>query len=155
MNAGAGPGGVEDDAGEGMDVIGEAGARIGCEGCRGWSSDSRRGRCVPWRGYVSLSRGESGEAEGRELKADAVAEGEGEVFLEELLAGAGKEVRPGVVAAVCGIDEDEGVIEGEARWSGRGRCGIGRVLSGESSGSGGDKNTAKGEMACRGNHFRC
>lgn len=109
MDAGAGAGGVEDDAGEGVDVVGEAGALVG----GGW------GQVWGVWGGLCFAGGEDAEAERGELEADAGGEGEGEVFLEQWLAGTGGEMGAGVVAAVGGVEEDEAVIEG-GPWRGGG-----------------------------------
>ena len=118
MDAGrAGAGGVEDDAGEGMDVIGETGASVSGERGRDGGRPRRS-----WSGLIGFAGGEDGETEGGELKSQAIGQGEGDVFLEELLASAGGDTGARVIAAVGGVKENHGVIEG---WPGSGASGDG------------------------------
>ena len=88
MDAGAAGGGVEDEAGGGMGVVGDLGALVGGEG----------------DGRVGVAGGDDGEAAGGEEGAEAGGEGEGDVFFEEVVG----EVGAGVGASVGGVEEDDG-----------------------------------------------
>ena len=83
VDAGAAVGGVEDQAGEGVGVVGKAGALVGRRRLRGGDGRACRGRgggkCLVFAG------GEGGDAEGIELKPEAIGEGEGDVFFGDLV----------------------------------------------------------------------
>ena len=143
MDACARAGRMQDDAGEGMAVVGQAGALIGCRCGRdscGGGRDARNSR-------FGLAGGENSEAEGGELRAKAAREDEGEVFFKDRLAGGCDQMRAGVVATVGRIEEDEGVVQGGSDCWLRGGL---RVLS-----SGGKEQAEQGEMAGKRCHVRC
>ena len=162
VDAGAGVGGVKDDAGEGMDVVGEAGALV----WRGiglrwgeWGGLWCGGRLLSggWGGgCLGFAAEEGGDAERGELEADAIGEARGDVFFEELLAGVGGKVSSGVVAAVGGIEEDEGVVQGLSQcWDGGGYRGWAaggwrRSLCVSRQGEGEQR-----EMGAETGHFKC
>lgn len=90
MDAGAGGGGMEDDAGGWRGAVGELGALIGVKVLVGLAGG----------GDLNSARGEE--------RTQADAEGEVDVFLD----GGRVDARAGVVAAVGRVDEDEEVRGG-------------------------------------------
>jgi hypothetical protein len=88
MNAVAAGGGVEDEAGGGMGVVGDLGALVGGEG----------------DGGVGVAGGDHREAAGGEESAEAASEGQGHVFFKDIVG----EMSAGVGASVTGIEEDDG-----------------------------------------------
>jgi hypothetical protein len=79
---------VEDKAEAGVTLVGDLGALVGGEG----------------DGGVGLAGGEDGETCCGEDGTEAVGEGEGEVFFEEIVW----EVGSGIGASVSGVQEDGG-----------------------------------------------
>lgn len=94
MDAGAAGGGVDEDAGEGSWVVGEAGALVGVEDVA--------------EGGVGVAGGDCGEAGGGQQWAQATGKGEGEVFLGEVVGDVGADV----VSTVGGVEDDDGSAEG-------------------------------------------
>ncbi len=101
MDAVAAGGGVEDEAGGGVSVIGDLGALVGGEEGSG----------------VAVAGDDDGEATGGERGSEGGGEGQGEVFFEELVAEAGS----GVGASVGGVEEDD--CAGLLGWEGDGKEG--------------------------------
>lgn len=124
MDAGAAAGGVQNEAEVGVIVVGDLRALVGGEGCGG----------------VGGAGGDDGEVSRGEQSAQAVVEGEGNVFFELVVGQARARVR----AAVGGIEQDEsaggtGNDGGGLRyWSLRSRCGW--------RGLGEGRKAAKGEQ---------
>ncbi len=102
VDAGAAGGGVDEEAGGGAGVVGEAGALVGGDGVGGVG--------VAWGDDVEAGCGEGG--------AELGGEGEGEVFLEDVVG----ELGSGVGASVGGVEEDEVAV----RWwvEGSGSLGV-------------------------------
>lgn len=125
MDAGAAAGGMKDDAGEGVGVVGEAGALIG--GGRLGGGDGSAGQGGGGGECLALAGGKDGDAEGIELKAEAVREGEGDVFLEGLVGcgAVGAETGASVVSTVRGVKEDELAGGGDGAWCRGLRYGVG------------------------------
>jgi hypothetical protein len=77
-------------------------------------------------GRVGVAGRDDGESLGGDCWAEALSEGESDVFFERIV----RQVGSGVRASVCGIEEDEVAIEGgEGLRRGRcrlrsGRCGL-------------------------------
>ncbi len=119
VDAVAGGGGVEEDAGDRVGVVGDAGALVR-RGCRRWGlrvlrvgGGGRRGVC--------LTGEEDGEVVAGEEGADTVGERQGDVLLEKAVVELGSVVG----AAVCGVEEDEVVVDvggGGARRGAGGCC---------------------------------
>ncbi len=133
MDAGAAGGGVDDEAGGGFGVIGDAGALVGGEV------------------GVGVVGGDYGEAGGTEERAETGGEGQGEIFFHGVVG----EVGSGVGASVGGVEEDDGADGFGRLWDGEGllqwRCGgwLCGLRGGLSLGLG--RDCAQGEEAeCRG-----
>ncbi len=105
MDAVAGGGGVEQDAGEGVDVVGGAGALVG-GGC-GNDGGGLIGVAGCEDGAVGLAGKEDGEVFRGEQGTDAGCKGEGDVLLEQVIV----DVGAGVGAAVGGVEEDEVAVD--------------------------------------------
>ena len=103
MDAGAAAGGVQGEADGGAGVVGDFGALVGGEESGG----------------IGGAGGDNGEVSGGEQGAEAVGEGQGDVFFEEIVA----EMGSGVGAAVGGVEQDEGA--GGRGWGGFGLRGEG------------------------------
>ena len=112
MQPGAAAGGVQQKAGGGVGVVGDAGAVVQREG-RGCGV-----RCGLQCGGVAVAGQDDGEAAGEQKRAQAEGEGERDVLFEGVVADAGA----GIGAAVAGVEHDHVAVEAVD--------GVGRVLGG-------------------------
>ncbi len=93
---------MEEDAGRGALVVGDARAVVECE-----RSEGR----VGVGGLVVFAGEDDVEAAGSEERAQTEGEGEGDVFLDDVVGDA----RAVVSAAVGGVDDDSGGVELQRR----------------------------------------
>ena len=105
MDAASGGGGVDEDAGNGVDAIGKFGALVRGDLGRGWRGSGFEVGIVRVRGRGGLRDGIrlAGEGDGEALGGEEGAETAGEVEGDLLFGEVGGDAAAGVVAAVGGV----------------------------------------------------